>query len=74
MDSDKLHLVNREDGQFYSLHPLIVLERCAVCTQLEIFFYVAFADGQLHYTSYRTGHMRSTEAGVNEFRSLLRES
>ncbi|MCA1619212.1 MAG: response regulator [Acidobacteria bacterium] len=74
MNSDELHLINREDGQFYSLHPFIILERCAVCTQLEIFFYVAFADGQLHYTSYRTGHTRSTEVGVKEFRSLLRIS
>jgi DNA-binding NarL/FixJ family response regulator len=72
MNSDELHLINLGDGRFHSLHPFIVLKRCEVCTQLEIFFYAAFADGQLHYTSYRTGHRFSAAAGVEEFRTLLR--
>lgn len=72
MSSNEIHLINLEDGQFHSLHPFIVLEHCDVCAQLEIFFYAAFADDQLHYTSYRTGHRFSTSAEVKEFNALLR--
>jgi DNA-binding NarL/FixJ family response regulator len=74
INSDELYLINLETRQFHSMHPFIVLERCAVCKQLEIFFYASFADGQLNYISYRTGHTRATEAGVKEFRSVLRLS
>ncbi len=73
-NSDEIQLVNLGTEQFCTQHPFIILEHCKRCEQWEIFFYVAFADDRLHYTSYKTGHTFSTETGADDLMVLIGET
>jgi DNA-binding response OmpR family regulator len=73
LNTHEMHLVNlaTEPSQTLSLYPFMILENCADCRQLEIFFYSKCSNGQLHYISYKTGHWIIKEEAAEDFLALL---
>ncbi len=72
MNTNEMHLVSLDTEQSRSLYPFMLLEHCADCRQLEIFFYSKFSNNQLHYLSYRTGHWIVKEEPAIDFLELIK--
>jgi len=73
LNTNEMQLVNLIADRSLSLYPFMLLDDCPECRQPEIFFYSKFSNGELHYSSYKTGHWLVKKEPAQEFLELIGE-
>ncbi len=71
----QLYLASRAGDQLLTLHPLLLLDACKVCTSRDVFFLSkSLEDGRVEYVEYTRGHHHASEEPADELAQIITDA